>query len=467
MKNILILMISVVSLASCDNFIDLDPISDPNANSFYKDGTDMEQALNAAYNSLQSVNEYGGIGFASFMEVSSDNTWNTNTTQNGGAYAAFDNFLVDPTNTQLESTWATCYNGIYNCNIVINRINALNNIDEDKKKQMLGEALFLRALTYFNMVRMWGDVPLITKESNDVNEAFKHTRESSEKVYQQIISDLKSAAEALPISYDDANVGRVTKGAAQTLLSKVYLTRNDWTSASALLKSIISSGTYELLPNFSDVFSVDNKNNKESIFEVQFDKTIEGEGYSGGDPLQIGSDVNNLPSQNLINLFNENPDDRKDASIKDMGVQGVRMYKWHDSKGPYGTMGFDIIVLRYADVLLMASEALNEIKYGSSDALNYLNEVRKRSHAKPYTYQELSDQENFRNAVAKERRLELAFENSRWFDLVRTGKAVQTINKNNGGSVLNVNIDEHQTLFPIPQAEIDASGSKLTQNKGY
>lgn len=467
MKKIFAILTAAALLSSCNNFIDLNPVSDPNADGFYKDETDMEQALTAAYNSLQSVNEYGGIGFASFMEVSSDNTWNTNTTQNGGAYAAFDNFLVDPTNTQLESTWATCYNGVYNCNIVIDRLNSLSNLDEDKKEQMLGQALFLRALTYFNMVRIWGDIPLITHESTDVNEAFKHTRDSSDKVYEQIITDLKASIEALPVSYDAADVGRATKGAAQTLLAKVYLTRKDWQSSSELLKTVISSGTYNLLPNFADVFSVDNKNNKESIFEVQFDKTIEGEGYAGGDPLQIGSDVNNLPSQNLIDLFNANPDDRKNASIKDMGVQGVRMYKWHDSKGPYGTMGFDIIVLRYADVLLMASEALNEIQYGSTEALNYLNDVRKRSHATLYTYQELSDQEKFREAVAKERRLEFAFENSRWFDLVRTGKAVETLNQNNGGSVLKVNIDEHQTLFPIPQAEIDASGSKLTQNKGY
>ncbi|MCD8267572.1 MAG: RagB/SusD family nutrient uptake outer membrane protein [Parabacteroides sp.] len=195
------------------------------------------------------------------------------------------------------------------------------------------------------------------------------------------------------------------------------------------MNNVISSGQYGLLSNFADVFSVDNKNNKESIFEVQFDKTIEGQGYMGGDPLITGSDVNNLPSDNLLKLFEENQDDRKDASVIDLGVQGWRLYKWHDTKGTNNGMGFNIMVLRYADVLLMAAEIMNEIGYGQPQALEYLNQIRKRSHATEYTSSDLPDQETFRTAITKERRLELAFENHRWFDLLRTGKAIEVLNK--------------------------------------
>lgn len=467
MKNLLLILTIPFLITSCNNFIDLDPVSQQNANTFYKDSLEMDQALTAAYNALQSIDQYGGDGFSSFMEVTSDNTWNENVTMGGGAYASFDNFIVDPTNIQVQKTWVACYDGIQRCNIVITRLEKNDEISEDFKLRKQGEAYFLRALTYFNMVRIWGGVPLITEEVTNVNDAFNHTRSTIEAVYEQIIKDLEFAAKYLPVSYNSSNMGRATKGAAQTLLAKVYLTRNDWQQALSLLNDVITSGQYDLLNNFADVFSVDNKNNKESIFEVQFDKTIEGQGYMGGDPLITGSDVNNLPSANLLKLFEENPDDRKEASVINLGVQGWRLYKWHDTKGTNNGMGFNIIVLRYADVLLMAAETMNELGYGQPKALEYLNLIRKRSHALEYTNLDLPNQEAFREAIVKERRLELAFENHRWFDLLRTNKAIEVLNKSNGASIYPISVKPYQLLFPIPQAEIDASGHKLEQNEGY
>lgn len=466
-KILMIIMSGAMALTSCNNFIDLDPVSQQSANTFYKDTLEIDQALTAAYNILQSTELYGSdIGYASFMEVPSDNTWNENTTMGGGAYASFDNFIVDPTNSQLENTWIASFDGVQRCNIVISRL--LNgSLNESFKARKLGEAYFLRALIYFNMVRMWGGVPLITEEVTDVNEAFNHERASVEEIYTQIIQDLDFASTNLPETYDASNIGRATRGAALTLLAKVYLTRNEWQQALSKLNLVISGKKYELLDNFADVFSVTNKNNKESIFEVQFDKVKEGQGYMGNDPLITGSDINNLPSYNLLKLFEENQDDRRDASVIDLGVQGWRLYKWHDTKGSNNGLGFNIMVLRYADVLLMASEALNELEYGSDDALEYLNKIRRRSHATEYTYTELSDQESFREAIAKERRLELAFENHRWFDLVRTGKAIEVMNNCEGGAIFAINVQPHQLLFPIPQNQIDASGGKLTQNEGY
>ena len=466
-KILMIIMSGAMALASCNNFIDLDPVSQQSADSFYKDTLEIDQALTAAYNILQSRELYGSdIGYASFMEVPSDNTWNENTTMEGGAYASFDNFIVDPTNSQLENTWIASFDGVQRCNIVVSRL--LNgSLNESFTARKLGEAYFLRALIYFNMVRMWGGVPLITEEITNVNEAFNHERASVDDIYTQIIKDLEYASTTLPLSYNATNIGRATRGAAQTLLAKVYLTRNEWQQALSMLNLVITGEQYELLENFADVFSVSNKNNKESIFEVQFDKVKEGQGYMGNDPLIAGSDINNLPSDNLLKLFDENPDDRRDASVIDLGIQGWRLYKWHDTKGTNNGLGFNIMVLRYADVLLMASEAMNELGYGSEDALEYLNKVRRRSHAAEYTYTELSNQDSFREAIAKERRLELAFENHRWFDLLRTGKAIEVMNSCEGGAIFAINVQPHQLLFPIPQNQIDASGGKLTQNEGY
>lgn len=469
MKKFISTVLGAMLLTSCSNFIDLDPISQQNANNFYEDSLEMDQALTAAYNALQDIDQYGGNGYAHFMEVPSDNTVDRNTTMDGGSYGSFDNFIVDPTNAQLERTWIACYDGIQRCNIVISRLSSSDSeaITEDFKNRKLGEAYFLRALTYFNMVRMWGDIPLITAEVTDVNEAFSHTRTPQEDVYQQIIADLEFASDNLPQSYDAANIGRATKGAAQTLLAKVYLTRQDWQTCLSLLNNVINSGQYRLLDNFADVFAVNNKNNEESIFEVQFDGSLEGMGYPGVDPLQSGSDVLNLPSDNLIQLFEENPDDRFAATVIDMGTQGWRLYKWHGTKGSNNGMDFNIMVLRYADVLLMASEALNELEYGNTTALDYLNQIRRRSHATEYSYAELPNQEAFREAIAKERRLELAFENQRWFDLKRTGKAIEVMNNCKGGSIFEINVQPYQLIYPIPQNQIDASGGSLTQNEGY
>lgn len=468
MKKTVIILIFAACAVACNGFIDLNPISQQGANGFYKGEYEMNQALAAVYSTLQSTDQYGSQnGYACFMELPSDNTYNLNTTQNGGRYAAFDNFTVDATNVQVEGTWVSCYNTIQKANIVIDRANSSEvTLSETAKAQITGQAYFLRALTYFNMVRIWGNVPLITSEVLNVNEAFEHTQSAPAAIYPVIIEDLEKAIDSLPESWPATDAGRATQGAARTLLAKVYLTLGDYGSAMTQLNSVI--GKYELLPNFADVFSVTNKNNAEIIFAVKFDKTAQGEGYpSSSNPMQNGSDVNNLPSKNLIALFNANPDDRKDATIIDAGAMGIRNYKYHDTVGSNSGLGFDIVVLRYADVLLMAAEILNEQKYGDTKALEYLNSVRKRAHATEYTYADLPNQTAFRDAVAKERRLELAFENHRWFDLVRTGKALATVNANDGGSVLQVNAKEYQLLFPIPQAEIDASGNKLVPNNGY
>ena len=278
---------------------------------------------------------------------------------------------------------------------------------------------------------MWGDIPLITEEVTNVNDAFNHTRTSTEEIYQQIIADLQFASDNLPASYDNANIGRATKGASQTLLAKVYLTRHDWQSCLTLLNTVISSQQYRLLDNFADVFAVTNKNNAESIFEVQFDGTAEGQGYPGQDPLISGSDVNNLPSDNLLALFEANQDDRYAASVIDMGTQGWRLYKWHGTKGTNNGMNFNIMVLRYADVLLSLSEILvrqnNEV---SSESLELLNRIRRRAGIKDIKPTDYTSPEEFLDLLLLERGHEFWAEGHRRADLIRFGKFVEYAKKN-------------------------------------
>ena len=467
------IILSILLLQACgEDFIDLAPLSEQSADNFYNTESDMEQAVIAAYDVLQDGSQYGGNGFDHYMEVRSDNSFNDNTTQSGGARANFDNFNLAASNYMLNDTWNSCYLGIQRCNIVLNRISEIE-MDADIANNRVGEMKFIRALTYFNLVRIWGDVPLVLNEIEDPFEAFEHTRAVEGNVYAQIIQDLEDAIAVLPDSYATSDVGRATKGAAQTLLGKVYLTRQQYAEAAEILKAVIDGGNYRLLEDFAAVFDVANENNEESIFEVQYKSGTNGEGNGIIDPTQ-GQDVNNKPSPNIVQLFQENSDDRFEATIQITSGQPYSK-KRIDELGADATFGFNTMVLRYADVLLMYAEALNESGYESNGAaFSAINEVRERANAIIYTSTDLPNQQSFRDAIALERRLELAFENHRWFDLVRTGKAVEVMNAANAGglsenaaSALPFSMDEHQILFPLPQTQIDASGGKLTQNSGY
>jgi len=474
MKHTISFFALIFLLCACsEEFINLAPISEQSAANFYKNQTDLEQAVVAAYDALQDGAQYGVNGFDHFMEVIADNTFNDNTTQNGGQLANFDNFNLTANNTVLNSTWNSCYRGIQRCNIVLNRIDKIE-IPDSTKAVRKGEVKFIRALTCFNLVRIWGDVPLVLNEVENPFEAFEHTRNSTDAVYAQIIRDLEEAIADLPLRFKAPDVGRATKGAAQALLGKVHLTRKQHQPAATLLEQVIAAGTYKLLPNFADVFSSKNKNNAESIFEVQFKSGTNGEGISTTPPTNK-SDVNNRPSNDIIKLFRENPDVRFEASIALPAGAPPYSKKRLDDLGSDATFGFNAMVLRYADVLLMAAEALNEIGYQpNGKAFDYLNAVRTRAKATPYTVNQLPNQASFRQAIDKERRLELAFENHRWFDLVRTNRALEVLNAANlGGTSPNAassfpfTMKAHQVLFPLPLTQIDASAGKLSQNPGY
>lgn len=448
-------------MTSCgDSFFDLEPASSVTIDKVYKTASDYNVAVIGCYAKLQSqVNFY-----TECCEYRSDNLSLGAPTAGTQDRYDIDHFTEKPSNGILSSYWANFNNNVYRCNLLLDQIDGAN-FAENLKKQYKGEAMFIRALNYFNMYRIWGGVPA-TKHVVSAAEALKVARYSDEQMFDLIAGDLKEIVDNnyLPETYSSADMGRATSGAAKALLGKVYLTFHKWTEAKDILSQLI--GKYQLVSPIAQVFNVDNKNNNEIIFAVHFNKEIEGEGHSYWYNLTNASDDTNQTSS-LLNTF-PTGDTRKDLITYVQVEENVRlMNKFYDTKSPtFKTVGNDQILLRYADVLLMYAEALNEIQYDASEgslALKYLNAVRQRAGISNLTAKQLPTQEKFRKGILVERQREFPYEGQRWFDLVRMGFAKSVMAEN------GVEIKDYQLLFPIPQQEIEKVGNKsiLWQNPGY
>lgn len=448
-------------MTSCgDSFFDLEPASSVTIDKVYKTASDYNVAVIGCYAKLQSqVNFY-----TECCEYRSDNLSLGAPTAGTQDRYDIDHFTEKPSNGILSSYWANFNNNVYRCNLLLDQIDGAN-FAENLKKQYKGEAMFIRALNYFNMYRIWGGVPA-TKHVVSAAEALKVARYSDEQMFDLIAGDLKEIVDNnyLPETYSSADMSRATSGAAKALLGKVYLTFHKWTEAKDILSQLI--GKYQLVSPIAQVFDVDNKNNNEIIFAVHFNKEIEGEGHSYWYNLTNASDDTNQTSS-LLNTF-PTGDARKDLITYVQVEKTVRlMNKFYDTKSPtFKTVGNDQILLRYADVLLMYAEALNEIQYDASEgslALKYLNAVRQRAGISNLTAKQLPTQEKFRKGILVERQREFPYEGQRWFDLVRMGFAKSVMAEN------GVEIKDYQLLFPIPQQEIEKVGNKsiLWQNPGY
>ena len=448
-------------MTSCgDSFFDLEPASSVTIDKVYKTASDYNVAVIGCYAKLQSqVNFY-----TECCEYRSDNLSLGAPTAGTQDRYDIDHFTEKPSNGILSSYWANFNNNVYRCNLLLDQIDGAN-FAENLKNQYKGEAMFIRALNYFNMYRIWGGVPA-TKHVVSAAEALKVARYSDEQMFDLIAGDLKEIVDNnyLPETYSSADMGRATSGAAKALLGKVYLTFHKWTEAKDILSQLI--GKYQLVSPIAQVFNVDNKNNNEIIFAVHFNKEIEGEGHSYWYNLTNASDDTNQTSS-LLNTF-PTGDARKDLITYVQVEKNVRlMNKFYDTKSPtFKTVGNDQILLRYADVLLMYAEALNEIQYDASEgslALKYLNAVRQRAGISNLTAKQLPTQEKFRKGILVERQREFPYEGQRWFDLVRMGFAKSVMAEN------GVEIKDYQLLFPIPQQEIEKVGDKsiLWQNPGY
>lgn len=457
-------------LSGCSDFLEVKPVSQTTTEEYFKTAKakDAEALLSGAYEGF--YNEYYVFDFLTNGDVTADNCYA------GGDNAAnfqIDQFTVNSTNGNVTRDWRYLYNIIKNCNFVIQNVPHIEDPELDngnRRNQILGEARFIRALNYFNLVRLWGGVPLVLTVGNNL-EDMQIERSPVEEVYQQIIEDLNFAVENVAETAD--NKGIVTTGAVNTLLAKVYASKPgpEWDQVNRYCDAVIAGG-YDLLPNYANLFNINNKNNQESIFEIQYD----GESRSNWLVYVIkGSGWKKFctPANDLVRAFDEEGDNiRKNASILflDQTAEGWSDRYWSKANYPFinkypdETGRSNIYVFRLADVLLLKAEALNETG-DVPGAAKLVNRVRARADLLPVT---AADQAGMRLAIEKERRLELAFEGHRWFDLLRTGRAIPVMEavKDGEGSNLDYPITENKLIWPVPQTELDRNEG-VTQNPGF
>jgi hypothetical protein len=465
MKKLAYILAPALLLSSCSkSFLDLTPKSEITTGSFYKTSADAITAVNGCYTANQSTNLYGG-GFQVLMEERGDNVLDLDISAGSGTNYKLAHFIEDPGNSLLYNSWVSLYNGVFLCNTLLDNIGPIP-MDSTLKNRVRGEALFLRALHYFNLVRLWGPVPLVTHVVTSA-QALQLKRDSVSAIYQQIEADLTFAVANLPASYTGADVGRVTTGAASGLLGKVYLYEHKYAQSAAALQAVINSGVFSLQSNIATVFTA--KYNSEILFAVRY-----ASGITGQDHAFWFGDNNNLPTieSSIVRAYAAG-DLRKTLTdaIKPAGLSFTCPRKYVDAPDASNNSGVDFPTLRYADVLLMEAEALNEQAYGTT-AFSFLNQVRQRAGLAALTAADLPDQASFRQEVYLERRLELPFECDRWFDLVRTGNAIAAIAADAGKEVVTgtpIVIDAHQFVYPIPASELNIinNPTNFPQNPGY
>ena len=481
MKRLSILLLLFVSC----NKLDENPDSIITVSQFYKTQSDAVSAVSAVYSALNTdaagdFPMYGRnlnllTGNGSDDQIFSPSNTNTDV-------RALGTTTYVPANDRIKKNWQQHYFGISRANIAIDNI---PNIDFDTtlRARLVREAKFIRALLYFNIVRFWGDAPLILHDptSIDVN-VQKVKRASKDSLYAQIIADLTDAT-LLPSVYTGANIGRATSGAAHALLAKVYVTRRKWSSALTEINTVINGGYgYDLFSNYLDAFQQATKNGKEHIFSVQFGTNLGAknstQNLSSGNFASFNTAVypGDQPSDStLYQLFAENDTRRavtfftslyNAATGKYVTFTPARLAKFIDySITPLTNQaqsGINFPVIRYADILLLQAEVLNEISGPTADAYAAINRVRNRANIGDLTAG--LNQSDFREAVFLERRKEFIQEGMRWFDLARRGgtylyDALKKYPEKTGAAVKD-------TLFPIPQSERDIN-SELTQNAGW
>ncbi|WP_198424743.1 RagB/SusD family nutrient uptake outer membrane protein [Spirosoma endbachense] len=276
MKKIFLLCLSLSSLlglTSCDKQLFQDPITSKELGNFLQNEIEVEEYVNATYAKLQANGLYG-LYFPAFSEIQSDVTYDEVPANDGGTYGQIDQFAILPANDMVTLVWRHSYQAIQRANVVLNRIDNVPYAVAATRQARIGEMKFIRAMLYFNLVQLYGDVPLVTQETENPNTYFGQGRTPSAQVYDQIKKDLTEAVATLPET--STQPGKVVKTAAQTLLAKVHLTQKNYAEARTLLLALVASGRHALLPNPADVFSITNENNKEIIFAVQFASNVNG-----------------------------------------------------------------------------------------------------------------------------------------------------------------------------------------------
>ena len=475
----------LISLNSCEKFLELEPISESVAVSntsadsvFYKSASEVEAALAGVYADFK--NEYYQLDYFVNGDAQSDDAY-----AGGDNPANFqiDDYRIDAINLNVSRDWAYLYSTVGKANAVINNTQAVNDpaLSAQRKAEIIGEASFIRAFMYFQLVQLWGDVPLQLTEVrtisadklDDIYPIIFPARTPKEEIYRQIIADLEVALAGVRVTAP--HKGFITKGAVNTMLAKVYATQepHDWNKVNQYCDAVIAGG-YTLLPDYDKLWNNSQENSPEAIFEINYNGGITDGNW--GTKIFRGLDWKkfNLPSNDLARAFDAEGDTkRKNSSIIFLDVTG----KWSDPHWPQTKYPFinkyrtftegsnqNYIFYRLADVLLLKAEALNELG-DLAGAAALVNQIRTRVSLPNTT---AATQTDMRLAIEKERRLELAFEGHRWYDLKRTGRAIAVMNAMTGANNENLGYDlnEQRLLWPIPQAELDKN-SKLTQNPGY
>lgn len=489
MKKYFILILAMfMSVACSKSFLEKAPLDSINTANFFQTKEDAISAINGAYQPLQWPKLYN------MRMWTTDIMAGNSIVGAGGGTDGIEtqdeaNFVTTTDNAGVLDLWRGPAPGILRCNIILQKVPDMN-IDENLKNRIVGEAKFLRGLYYFILVRFFGDVPLITVPQ-EPGDDLRPLRTDKAAVYEQIIADLTDAEQLLPprSSYSSSDLGRASKGAAAGLLAKVYLTLGQWDKVVTLANEVESLG-YALNPNYADNFDVSKKNSVESLFEIQYTGNA-GEGFwdntnqaswlstftgPRNSNMVAGGWGWNQPTQEFVDSY-EPGDLRKDVTILYDGcpqfdgmsydpaysTTGYNLRKFLVPKSiasSYDNSPMDFPVLRYADVLLMKAEALNNLGK-TSEAEAPLNEVRARAGLPAVTGLSQTD---FEAKVLHERRMELAFEGQRWFDLIRVDNGDFGLNFLH--SIGKVNATSKFLLLPIPQKEIDANPN-LTQNPGY
>jgi starch-binding outer membrane protein, SusD/RagB family len=479
-KQLLFLTLIVILSGSCEQALDF-PVRDKiTQENFYQNEDDAIAAINAIYDVLGAVELYCSSLWL-IQDISSDDFDALETWNDPNAHQ-LDQYTIQATNNYLSGLWQASYRGISNANIALQKIPGID-MEEELKNRLLAEAQFLRGLYYFNLVRLFGDVPLILQPGSTIND-YLVGRETADVVYSTIIDDLSLASEYLPLSYTGSDKGRATKGAALGILSKVYLTTEQWDLAAGTARQVMDledEGIYGLFANYADNFKDKNKNGLEAVYQVQF--------YTGSQPENTRIVISGLPSippftagvgiilptDDLLASF-DSGDYRYDVTFFTeyfyFQTYTFDPHVWkHWDKDTYpasktGQSGANFPVMRYAEILLIYAEALNEANNGpTQEAYDAVNRVRARArHGDNGVLPDLNglSQVEFRDAVLKEKRCETVNEGQRWFDLARTGNLVEYVKRAKGDKA---NPTEFNYVFPIPQREIDIN-NKLIQNSG-
>lgn len=487
MKNSIIksiLVIFIVSISCSDDFVNVDS-QDQNSEDYFNSEQEYQDALIGAYDLLQATYVNVMLG-----EIASDNTLcGGESAIDVPGFQEIDDMIHTPINSNLRDIWGWMYSGLNRANYIME---FQDKTDFPGKEGVLAQARFLRAYYSFELVKWFGDIPYIVDARIQFGDQFDIDRTPKAEVYAQIEADLIYAAANLP--YVQSEVGRITKGAAQALLGKAYLYQDKFAEAATVLEDLINNGPHDLLTDYSTMFENDNENNIESVFEVQY-SDLEGAGFGclqcsegnvavgfngirnyTGPVFESGFSFN-VPTQEVVDEF-EAGDMRLETAILDIDAwaaetgatfstgyehTGYFNRKYIARQGDLNTGDANLTnpnnyrSIRFADVLLMAAEALNRGGIDDGRALMYLNRVRERAFGNSDNNVDATGAA-LTTAIYHERRVELVGEGHRFFDLVRTGRAATEIDGFQAG--------KHE-VFPIPQIEIQLAGNRWEQNPGY